>query len=246
MSKADRDRTAKARKIIEQQRAAERRRKVTIWTSVAVVAVLLIAGFIGYATVSGRDQGKLVIPGAAVDEGTAFAVGSGPVTVDLYEDFMCPNCKNFEATSGATLRQLAGSNKITLRYHVVSILDRYSNGTRYSTRSAAAAAAAAEDGKFTELHDALYANQPAEGSTGLSTATIVELARSAGLTSDRFVAAVEDGTYEPWVTKATDTFSARGFTGTPSIAVNGKQLTGPDDTVPGIDLITQTIDRAAG
>ena len=45
MSKRDRDRTARARRIVEQQKAAERRRRVTIWTSVAVVAVLLI--FIG-------------------------------------------------------------------------------------------------------------------------------------------------------------------------------------------------------
>jgi protein-disulfide isomerase len=246
LSKGSRDRADKARKIVERQKAAERRRKVTIWTSVAVVAVLVIAGFIGYATLAGQDKGKLVTPSAAVDEGTAFTVGTGPVTVDLYEDFMCPNCKNFEATSGATLRRLASSNKVTLRYHVVSILDRASSGTKYSTRAAGAGAAAGEEGKFIELHDALYANQPQEGSEGLSNAKIIELAKAAGLTSDKFADAVNAGTYEPWATHVTEVFSGRGFNATPTIVVDGTQLKGPDDTVPPLEQITQAIDKAAG
>ncbi|GAA4598394.1 protein-disulfide isomerase [Actinoplanes octamycinicus] len=241
MSKGNRDRAEKARRIVVQQRAAEKRRQVTIWTSVAVAVVLVIAGFIGYAALAGQDKGKLVTPSAAVDDGTAFAVGTGPVTVDLYEDFLCPNCKNFETASGAKLRELASANKITLRYHVVSILDRASNGTKYSTRSAGAAAAAADEGKFTELHDVLYANQPAEGSDGLSNAKIIELAKSVGVTSDKFADAVNSGTYEPWATHVTEVFSERDFTGTPTVVVNGTQITSPS-----LENITQAIDKAAG
>ncbi|GAA2678465.1 DsbA family protein [Actinoplanes palleronii] len=249
MSKGSRDRADKARRIVEQQRLAERRRTVTLWTSVAVVAVLIIAGVIGYSMVSGKDektQTALVTPSVAVDEGTAFAVGSGPVTVDLYEDFMCPICKNFESASSAGLRQLATAGKVTLRYHVVSILDRASNGTEYSTRSAGAAAAAAEEGKFTEFHDALYADQPEENSDGLSNAKIIEIGKSIGLTSDKFAEAVNAGMYTAWATKATETFSARHFNGTPTIVVNGTQVTGPQDSVPTLDLITQAVDKAAG
>jgi protein-disulfide isomerase len=248
LSKGQRDRADKARRIVEQQRVAERRRKVTLWTSVAVVAVLVVAGFVGYARLSGKDKnaGTLVTPSVAVDEGTAFAVGTGPVTVDIYEDFMCPVCNHFEQQSGATLKGYISSNKITLRYHPVSILDRASNGTEYSTRSAGAAAAAAEEGKFIELHDVLYANQPEENSNGLTNDKIIELAKSVGLTSDKFVKAVNDGTYKPWATKVTETFSARHFTGTPTIVVNGTKLTGPNDTLPTDELLTQTVNKAAG
>lgn len=249
MSKGSRDRADKARRIVEQQKAAERRRKVTLWTAVAVVAVLVIAGFIGYATLSKQDTkstGALVTPTVAVDEGTAFAVGTGTVVVDVYEDFMCPICNHFEQQSGTTLANYVSSNKITLRYHPVSILDRASNGTEYSTRSAGAAAAAAEEGKFKEFHDVLYANQPEENSDGLTNAKIIELAKSVGLTSDKFAAAVNAGTYQPWATKVTETFSARHYTGTPTIVINGTQLVGPDDTLPTDALLTQTIDKAAG
>ncbi|BCY05960.1 thioredoxin domain-containing protein [Actinoplanes sp. L3-i22] len=249
MSKGSRDRAELARRIVQQQKAADKRRTITLWTSVAVVVVLVIAGFIGYATLSKQNSdstGALVTPSVAVDDGTAFAVGSGPVTVDVYEDFMCPICNHFEQQSGATLKTYRTANKITLRYHPVSILDRASNGTEYSTRSAGAAAAAAEEGKFTELHDVLYANQPAENSDGLSNAKIIELAKSVGLTSDKFASAVNAGTYKAWATKVTETFSSRGYTGTPTIVINGTQLVGPNDTLPTDALLIQTLDKAAG
>jgi protein-disulfide isomerase len=235
------NRAAKARQIVAEQKAAERRRTVTLWTSVGVVLVLFVAGLIGYTALSGQDEGKLVIPSTAVDEGTAFAVGTGPVVVDVYEDFMCPACGTFEAASGPTLKQLADSGKITIRFHPVAILDRFSNGTEYSTRAAAASAAAAQEGKFTELHDVLYANRPEENSTGLSDARIIELAASVGLTSDTFVTAVNEGTYKAWATQATETFSKRDFTGTPTILVAGQQLENPTT-----ELLTEAITKAAG
>jgi protein-disulfide isomerase len=235
------DRAIKARQIVAEQKAAERRRTVTLWTSVGVVLVLFVAGLIGWTTLGGQQTGKIVTPSTAVDEGTAFAVGSGPIVVDVYEDFMCPACGNFETASGPALKQLAESGRITLRFHPVAILDRFSNGTEYSTRAAAAAAAAAQEGKFTELHDLLYANRPEENSDGLSTAKIIELAASVGLTSDTFVTAVNDGTYKAWATDVTETFTKRGFTGTPTVLVAGKKI----DT-PTPELLTEAINKAAG
>ncbi|HWS34416.1 MAG TPA: thioredoxin domain-containing protein [Actinoplanes sp.] len=236
----------RARQIVADQRAQERRRTITLWTSVGVVLVLFIAGMIGYSRIAGKDDGTLVTPASAVDDGTAFATGTGSVVVDVYEDFMCPICRNFETTTGGTLKEMAASNKITLRFHPVSILDGASNGTEFSTRSAAASAAAAEAGKFAEFHDVLYANQPEENSDGLTDAKMIELAASVGLTTDTFVSAVNEGTYKTWATKATETFSSRGFNGTPTIVVNGTQVVGPENTVPTTELVTRTIEKAAG
>lgn len=247
MSKRDRD-LAKARRIVEQQKAAERRRQVTVWTSVAVVAVLLMAGLVGWGVLANQekqDAGRLTVPASAVDESTAFALGEGPVTVDIYEDFMCPICTEFEKQAGATIQQMVTEKKITVRYHPVSILDRYSNGTQFSTRAAGAAAAAAGEGKFREFHDALFTNQPAEGTDGLSDARLIELGRSVGL-GDKFAQAVTDRTYDAWVSKATDTFAARGFSGTPTIVVNGKQVQGPGQSVPTTADFTRAVTAAAG
>ncbi|WP_433828674.1 DsbA family protein [Actinoplanes sp. CA-015351] len=246
MSKGKRDRTAQARAIVAQQQAAERRRKVTLWTSVGVVLVLFVAGLVGYTVMSRQNDGKVTTPTVAVDDGTAFAIGSGPVVVDVYEDFMCPACGNFEQASGESLQNMAEANKITLRIHPVAILDQYSNGTEYSTRAAGAAAAAAQEDKFLELHNVLYDNQPEENTDGLSNEKIIELAKSVGLTSETFANAVNEGTYKTWATDVTEKFSDRDFTGTPTIVVDGTKLTGPNDTVPTSELLTQTIEKAAG
>ena len=226
MSKGTKDRAA-ARRIVEQQKARERRRSVTLWTTVTVVAVLLIAGLVGWGVLASQndgDAGKLVVPAAATDGGTAFAFGSGPVKVDIYEDFMCPACRQFESEANATIEKLVTAGRITVQYHPIAILDRFSNGTEYSTRSAAASAAAAEGGKFREYHNVLYANQPAEGSDGLTDDRLIELGKSVGLTDQKFADAVTQGTYRPWATDVTEKASARGVTGTPTVYVDGKQL----------------------
>jgi protein-disulfide isomerase len=246
MSKGNRgrDRSA-AKRIVEQQKAADRRRRVTLWTSVGVVAVLVIAGLIGWGVVANQDKGKVNTPSVAIDDGTAFAVGSGPVTVDVYEDFMCPICHEFEQQTGPTIAQMVADKKVTVRYHPVSILDRASNGTQYSTRSAGAAAAAAVDGKFIEYHNVLFQNQPEENTAGLDNAKLIELGKSVGL-GDSFAAAVTGKTYDSWVTQVTETFSARGYVGTPTIVVNGKQVTGPNETLPTTEIFTQAVTAAAG
>lgn len=227
MSKGTKDRAA-AKRIVAQQKAADKRRAVTLWTTVAVVAVLLVAGLVGWGVLAGQraDTASAAVPPSAVDEGTAFASGSGPVMVDVYEDFLCPVCRQFEDQSGATLKQLADQGKVTVRYHPIAILDDMSNGTKYSTRAAAAVAAAAEEGKFLQFHEALFANQPAEGSNGLDEAKLIELGRAAGL-GDGFAGAVRDGKWESWAAKVTETASARGVTGTPTVLVNGKRLSNP-------------------
>jgi protein-disulfide isomerase len=247
MSKQGRDH-GNARRIVEQQKAAERRRRITVWTSVGVVLVLLLAGLIGFVTLRSQnaDAGAVIVPPGSVDSGTAFAVGDGPVVVDVYEDFMCPICNEFEKQSGATIKTLVSGHKVTVRYHPVAILDRASNGTLYSTRAAGAAAAAAEGGKFIEYHDVLYANQPAENSDGLTNAKLIELGTSVGLTSTAFANAVNDKTYDGWAGQVTETFSKRGFTGTPTIIVAGKLVTGPNQSLPSDAVFSQAVAAAAG
>jgi protein-disulfide isomerase len=229
VSKGKKDRT-EAKRIVQQQMARERRRTVTLWTTVGVVLVLVVAGFVGWGVVASQDKktsAALTVPAGAVDDDTAFARGSGPVTIDIYEDFMCPACNQFEKASGDTLTQLVDANKVKIQYHPIAILDRFSNGTEYSTRSAGAAAAAAVGGKFYEYHQVLYANQPEENSNGLDDATLIELGKQAGLIDQAFADAVTNKTYTAWATDATEKATKNDVTGTPTVKVNGKKLDSP-------------------
>jgi protein-disulfide isomerase len=248
MSKQGRDHS-RAKRIVEAQRAAERRRKVTLWTTIAVVLVLVASGLVGWAVMANQSSdtaSKVTVPPVAVDSGTAFAVGDGPVVIDLYEDFMCPICHEFETESGPTLAQLAAQHKVTLRYHPIAILDRASSGTEYSTRSAGAAAAAAVGGKFIEYHDVLYANQPAENSTGLTNAKLIDLGKSVGLTSAAFADAINNKTYTAWATQVTDTAAANGVNGTPTVKIAGKVVTESNGGPPTPATLTTAVTAAAG
>ncbi len=107
---------------------------------------------------------------------------AGAPTVDLYEDFQCPNCGQFEAILGSTVKDLAQQGKIVLKYHVMNFLDD-KGGIQNSTPAGNGAFCAAEDGKFPEFHDAVYAAQVPEG-TDVSQAALDGWAKTAGITGD--------------------------------------------------------------
>jgi protein-disulfide isomerase len=212
-----------AARIVREQIAAENRRRRTLWTTVIAVSALVIAGLVGWGVYAGQRSGDAVPPPNATAT-SGIAVGSGPVTVDVYEDFMCPHCKVFEDQSGATLDQLISSNRARVVYHPLAFLDG-SSSTDYSTRSAAAAACADEGGKFREYAEALFARQPAERSAGLSDGELISIGTSVGLTESSFGACVRDGKYKPWVAAVTDAASACGVNQTPTVRVNGQPVT---------------------
>lgn len=211
-----------AARVVRDQIAREKRRSRTLWTSIAAVAVLVIAGLIGWGVVASQDSGTFTAPPGAVEDGTGIKVGSGPVQIDIYEDFICPACGQFEQQTGGTLDRLVAEGKVTVVYHPVAFLDRASS-TDYSTRSSAASGAAAEGGKFREYAKALFAQQPAEGSAGLSDDKLIEIGRSVGL-GDAFAQAVRDGKYKPWTAHVTDEASGDGVSGTPTVRVAGKDV----------------------
>ncbi|MGN9914766.1 DsbA family protein, partial [Phytohabitans sp. LJ34] len=211
-----------ASRMVRDQIAREKRRSRTLWTSVAAVAVLVIAGLIGWGVVASQDSGSYVAPAGAVENGTGIKVGSGPVRIDIYEDFICPACGQFEKQTGATLDQLVSEGKVSVVYHPLAFLDRASS-TQYSTRASAASGAAAQGGKFREYVKALFAQQPAEGSAGLSDDQLIQIGRSVGL-GDAFAQAVRDGKYKPWTAHVTDEASGDGVTGTPTVRVGGKDV----------------------
>ena len=126
-----------AARLIREQQAREARRRRQVIVSVAAVAVLLIAGLIGWGVYASQHKGGYTAPSAASSQADGLVIGSGPVTVDIYLDFMCPVCKQYEDQAGQTLNQLVADDKIRLVYHPVAFLDRASNGTQYSTRSSA-------------------------------------------------------------------------------------------------------------
>jgi len=97
------------------QAAADKRRQRIINTAIIIVVVLVVGG-IFIAVQKNRSTGTTTgaLPQGVTEKGGPLVFGSGPVKVDVYEDFQCPNCKDFEAVNGKYLKQQVDSNAITL------------------------------------------------------------------------------------------------------------------------------------
>ncbi|QGN50395.1 thioredoxin domain-containing protein [Micromonospora sp. WMMC415] len=212
-----------AARVVREQMARERRRKRTLWVSVAAVAVLVVAGLIGWSVYSSQRADEYTAPPGANDAGTGIVYGSGPVTIDLYEDYLCPACKQFQQVSGETIDQLADQGKARVVFHPVAYLNRFST-TEYPTRASAASGCAAAGGKFREFTEALFERQPPEGGPGLSDDQLVDIGVEVGLDRDTFGSCVRDDTYHAWTEHVTEEASEAGITGTPTILVNGQPV----------------------
>ena len=160
------------------------------------------------------------VPRGSTPTGDGVVVGAGTVDVETYIDFQCPFCKQFELTSGELLDRLVNDRAIRLVSHPMNFLDAVSP-TGYSTRAAAASAAAADAGRFREYAHALFVNQPPEGGPGLSDGQLLELGQSLGITDPEFAETIRTGRYLPWPPYVTERAVARGVAGTPSVFVNG-------------------------
>ena len=193
---------------------ASSKRNVWVWAVPAVLIVLIGVG-VFFATRPSATPAA-ASPASATSTG-AIPVGSGPVKVDVYEDFQCPACGTFEKTYGSALQKLAAENKATVNYHMMSFLGPESD------RAAAAAGCAADAGQFEAFHNYLYAHQPVEHTDGYTTADLVAAGDALGL-GQSFTDCVNAGTYAVW-TSTVDTDAARaGVSGTPSFALNGTLL----------------------
>jgi protein-disulfide isomerase len=160
------------------------------------------------------------VPSGATPAGDGIIVGTRGAVVDAYIDYLCPYCREFELDAGPALRNLITERHIRLVYHPMSFLDRAST-TRYSTRAAAAAACAADSGKFLELTEALFVSQPPEGGPGLSDAELTELGASVGLDGAALGACLASGRYLDWAPYVTEVAEARGVNATPTVLVDG-------------------------
>ncbi|MDR1189360.1 MAG: DsbA family protein [Bifidobacteriaceae bacterium] len=145
-----------------------------------------------------------------------------PTQIDVFVDYMCPYCRRFEHDNGAEIQELVDRDIAALVMHPVAILDRLSNGSLYSTRAAAAAyavAAGAPD-KFGQFNSTLFADQPAEGSSGLSEAELENLAHSIGI--EPVVARTfADNAFLTTVARDTQAAIDIGLQGTPTVLLTG-------------------------
>ncbi|HET6561023.1 MAG TPA: DsbA family protein [Marmoricola sp.] len=252
MSKQSRIRTQELRQAQQEaaRKEAKRRRLLTalgglvIVGLVAAIIVAVVQATQGGDSPSSSAPGKVVQPANASDWSIPVGDKDAPVTVAIYYDYMCPACGALEAANGDELDRLLEDGTARIELRPISFLDKQSSGTEYSTRAGNAIATVADGAPehVWELHQALYAEQPEEGSEGLSDEQIAEIATDAGVPS-AVVARFTEDTYEGWIAAATEAAFDSGVEGTPTVLIDGERFEG-DVYKPG--PLTEAIESAAG
>jgi protein-disulfide isomerase len=257
MSAADRKRQRKQAAGARAVAAARGKRRDNTWMIVAAVVVVVV----GIAVIGGvllqryrsTQAAETVVPAMTVpgsdqypvqlDKADATVLVGKPTaknTVDLYEDFLCPVCGQFEAANFPSMERQLEAGTIKVRYHMLNLLDHSSNPPGYSTISAntALAVASADPGKFMNFHYSLYQKQPEEGGAGWTQQQLTNLANRLGVSGPAFDTVVNDRTYNNQITTNLNraeadpalqqrTSSGSGF-GTPTVLANGKTVNWQD------------------
>ncbi|CAL9399366.1 hypothetical protein SUDANB121_01439 [Nocardiopsis dassonvillei] len=168
----------RARERLKEQRAKEKkaaaRRRNLIVVGAAAAVIVLIVG-IGYAVLnSDRGEGYTgpLAAQTVQEDGSVVMADDGveaPV-VEVYADYQCPACRQFELTNGDLLKQRSAEGEAIVHFRPVSIFAQQQVPiSSNSLRGGAAARIAADHGVFVEYNDLLFENQPTEGREGFST-----------------------------------------------------------------------------
>lgn len=145
------------------------------------------------------------------------------VTIVEFADFRCPFCeKFFSDTEPQILKDYVDTGKAKFIFRNYAFLGPA------SVVAANAAECANEQGKFWDMYDYLYKNQPSE--SDISMYTVANLTSGAataiGLNTDQFSSCLSSNKYDK--NQAADLAEGQsiGVSGTPTFYINGTQLVG--------------------
>lgn len=150
-----------------------------------------------------------------------------PLELIMYGDFQCPYCNAAQSIVRRVRTRLDGRLRFSFRH--LPLHDVHPD----AERAAEAAEAAGAQGRFWEMHDALYANG---GRFALD--DLVALARRQGLDAERFRAELEGGVWAARVARDADGAADAGIRGTPTFVANGRRLRGAFDAGSLVEALT--------
>ncbi|MGA2382273.1 MAG: thioredoxin domain-containing protein [Gemmatimonadales bacterium] len=207
--------------------------------AIAVVGAVLIAVFGGGPAMPdlAASSDCQNLPAGAPAKGVALGPDSAKVKIDEYSDFECPWCARFAVLTEPDVRQrLVPTGRVRWRYMNFP-LDGHPN----SPAAHLVAACALEQGKFWQMHDALYMGQSDWTEARNPMRLFLQYANRIGLNTDSLRACVT--AKRPWPEIQAEKCEGirLGVGGTPAFFVNGHPLSDIpvyDDLVKIVDSIT--------
>jgi protein-disulfide isomerase len=230
MSKAARQRSARERLAEERKKQAlkqQRTRRVLVTLSGLVIVALAVVITVYF--VNKKDSSTYagaLAPATRQTDGAILASKGGKAPkLELFEDFQCPICHEFEKASGATIKRLAAEGKVNVLYYPFWLFKQQPDPIRGNSQRAANAALCAPADKWIQYHDEIYKNQPAEGSKGFSNKDLIGWAKDLGFDTPQFEQCVNGGQKQSLIDSMTNyAENTRKVTGTPTVFLNGQSV----------------------
>ncbi len=178
--------------------------------------------------------------------GTSMGDPNAPIQITIFSDFQCPYCDRFYTdTEHLLVQYYVSTGKVFFTYRSagnwVSNNIAQSQGTPAKTESqdsAQAAYCAADQGKFWEMHDALFENnRDVEDQGSFTSRRLTAIAKSVGLDMNQYRDCYNSNKYADQVQKDLSEAVAANIQGTPffviTYKVNGEtQTTSLDGAQP--------------
>ena len=147
---------------------------------------------------------------------------TAPIWVIEVSDFQCPFCKQWHDQTYQKLRdEFVKTGKVRLAY-INFPLNQHIN----AWPAAETAMCAGAQGKFWEMHDALFVNQTRWEKLPSPAPFFDSLARATGLNVARWQQCVQSGKMKSWIQADHDRAQTAGAESTPTFIIGDKMLTG--------------------
>jgi protein-disulfide isomerase len=147
---------------------------------------------------------------------------SAPVWVIEVSDFQCPFCKQWHDETYPILRdEFVRTGKVRLAYVNFPLAQH-----QYAWPAAEAAMCAGAQGKFWEMHDALFNTQSRWEALPSPASFFDSLAHAQGVDSARWRQCIQSGKMKSWIQADHDRAQSAGAASTPSFMIGDKLLVG--------------------
>ena len=146
----------------------------------------------------------------------ALGPEDAPVTVVEYGDYQCPYCADMHPMLKSIAKSMGSQMRFVYRH--MPLIEMHP----YAQHAAEAAEAAGAQGKFWEMHDAIFQRQSELGSDLLH-----QLALKLNLDIEQFASNLEARLFRPRVKRDFMGGMRSGVAGTPAFFINGKRYEGP-------------------
>jgi protein-disulfide isomerase len=228
-------RAERAAAVRAEQARKERTRRIALIAGIVVLLGAIIAAGAWYGT-GGNDTSSAssgTPPVAAGPASLRMGDSDAPVKVVIYEDFLCPFCRELESSTSAFLQENADKGNVYVEYQPINLLTDYVYSATAMNAWAAVLKHASPEAAL-KLHDLLYENQPYEQDSDSHVDDIDRWVKEAG--GDNAAVRAAMGSKDTgFFAAAQQAMATAGINSTPTVFIDGKEL--PAQSVA--DMVSQ-------